>query len=308
VVAAVALIAAALAPCRVGAQVTPVHRGWPAAPTSAVKVFAVSGTLVIEGWDRDSVDLSGVVVRGESAFGGGSLTGIKLGIEGRAQPGVPAGARSQVRVRAPRRALLVARTGAAAIAITGMTETVDAGSAAGDVDVSGALRGVTLETISGGIRARISAPMLRARSTTGRIDVVGEIAEVSLRNVSGTIELASRLLRRSRIETVDGNVQVTGLQAGDGSLDIETFGGSVRLTLPESQHAALDLRSSASDISGVVRVRRGSTAIRQDLSSVIGRVGAARQARLVIGAGAGSAPPITVRTFRGSIAVRMGEQ
>ena len=96
-----------------------------------------------------------------------------------------------------------------------------------------------------------------------------------------------------RVETVDGSVQVRGRLSATGSLDIETFGGPVQVEFPGDQRAALDLRASSGEIAGRIA--------QLDLRAAAIRTGATSTLHRTIGKGAGPAPPVTVRTFRGRV-------
>lgn len=279
------------------AQAPAVSRGWRAARTAAIKIHAPSGVLEVEGWARDSVAISGTLASGETLFGGGSLTGIKLGAEGSASSGV-----TRLVVRVPSGARVVVRSGAANVTVRGVTGTVDVGSAAGDVDVTGALDAVTVESLSGSVRVAATSAIVRARTTAGRLDVTGRIGEAQLTSVSGRVTVSSDPIGSMRIETVDGGVEVRGRLAATGSLDVETFGGPVHLGFPVDQRAALDLRASSGEIAG--RVTQGPDAGSPlDLRLAAVRNGPTSTLVRTIGKGTGAVPPVTVRTFRGRITV-----
>ncbi len=278
------------------AQPPTVARGWRVAPAAAIKIHAPSGTLEVEGWARDSVAISGTLATGETLFGGGSLTGLKLGAEGTATAG-----QSRLLVRVPLGSRLVVRSGAAAVTVRGVKGTIDVGSAAGNVMVSGDVESVTVESISGNVRVSATTPSVRARTTRGALDIAGRIDEAQLTSVSGPVTVSAPI-GRMRIETVDGRVDARGRLAALGSLDIETFGGPVHLEFPIDQRAALDLRASNGEIRGSIAAPVGGGP-RLDLATAVARNGTTAVVSRTIGGGNGAAPPVTVRTFRGRITV-----
>jgi Putative adhesin len=284
------------------AQGRAVSRGWRAAVTAAIKVHAPTGSVIVEGWDRDSVDLTGALAEGETVFGGGSAAGLKLGAEGTAVRGA-----SRLVIHVPWRARLTVRSGAAEVEIRGVTGTVDIGAAAGNVMVSGELESVIAESISGTIRIAATTRSVRARTTRGTLDVAGQIAEAQLSSVGGEIHVSGQPLGRLRIETIDGGVHVAGRVAASGSLDIETFGGAVRIELPADQQATLDLRTSSAEITGHVDASAGRSAI-PNIQSLITRTGSVVSLVHTLGAPTRAAPPITVRTFRGRITIEAQRQ
>lgn len=281
------------------AQSGPVVRGWRVAPGAAIKIHVPTGALVVEGWGRDSVELSGTLAAGETVFGGGSLTGLKLGAEGTATGGV-----SRLRVRVPVGARLVVRSGAADVEVRGVTGSIDVGSAAGDIVVSGDVESVNVESISGSLRVAATATSVRARTTKGSLDITGRIAEGQLTSVSGAVSVSGQaMIGRLRIETVDGRVSVRGRLAATGSLDIETFGGPVQVEFPDDQRAALDLRASGGEIGGRLAAPASGSTAPIDLASEVTRTGTTVTVVRTAGVGSGPLPPVTVRTFRGRITV-----
>jgi len=295
-------IVSLIAPVAIGtsvlrAQAPTVTRGWRVAPLASIKIHAPSGILEVEGWGRDSVAISGTLASGETLFGGGSLTGIKLGAEGTATAG-----QSRLLVRVPIGSRLVVRSGAANVDVRGVTGSIDVGSAAGDVVVAGEIESVTVESISGDVRVAATTASIRARTTRGTLDISGRINEAQLTSVSGPVTVSAQPIGRLRIETVDGRVSVRGRLAPTGSLDIETFGGPVHLEFPLDQRAALDLRASSGEIRGrIAAPAAGGSPL--DLGAVVVRNGTTAIISRSIGSGSGVAPPVTVRTFRGRITV-----
>lgn len=290
-------VSVALGASTMCAQSATVARGWRAAPSAAIKIHAPSGLLDVEGWARDSVSITGTLANGETLFGGGSLTGLKLGAEGTATSGS-----TRLLVRVPMASRLVVRSGAASVGVRGVTGTIDVGTAAGDVTVSGDIESVTVESISGSVHVAATTPSVRARTTRGTLDIAGRIDEAQLTSVSGPVTVYTQSIGRLRIETVDGRVDVRGRLAASGSLDIETFGGPVHLQFPNDQRAALDLRASSGGINGRLETQPGASAPLNLSASVI-RNGTAAVVVRAIGVGDGPTPPVTVRTFRGRITI-----
>lgn len=279
------------------AQAGPQRRAWRASPTAAIKIHAPSGTLVVQGWGFDSVAITGTLARGETLFGGGTMTGLKLGAEGTAT-----GGRTALLVRVPATARVVVRSGAANVEVIGLTSTIDVGSAAGNVDISGDTQAVTAESISGDVHVAVNAPSVRARTTRGFLEVAGAIREAQLSSVSGRVEVSGVPVGTLRIETVDGDVSVRGNHARGASIDVETFGGAVELTLPATQRVALDLRATDGEIR--LAGRDAGSAEGRALEDAVVRKGTTTSLVRTMGAGSGTASPVTVRTLRGRISVR----
>jgi Putative adhesin len=292
-----ACLLSVLRPPDCAAQSRTVSRGWRVTPNASVKVYASSGSLEIEAWGEDSVAISGTLAEGESLFGGGSLSGLKLGAEGTTRSGA-----SRLIVHVPAGIQLVVRSGAASVDVRGVTASADIGSAAGDVEVSGELRMVAVESISGDIHVAGSAPSVRIRNTNGEITLAGRYREAVLTNVNGAIHVTGLPIGNARIETVGGDVRVEGRVDAAGSLDIETFGGAVSLEFPARQRASLNVRTSSGEISGRVEASQANV-VTTNLSDHVAHVGGASVLTREIGAGPLRAAPVTIRTFRGRVRI-----
>lgn len=281
----------------VRAQPAVQRRAWRVSPTASIKIHAPSGELVVQGWAYDSVSISGTLATGESLFGGGSLTGIKLGAEGSATAG-----RTALLVRVPATARLVVRSGAANVEVIGLTSTIDVGSAAGNVDVSGETEAVIAESISGDVHVAVNAPSVRARTTRGRLEIAGAIREAQLSSVSGRVDVSGVPLGTLRIETVEGDVTIRGRFARTASVDVETFGGAVDLRVQQSQRVALDLRATDGTIRSTVRDASGAGSGAR-LEDAVVRKGTTMSLMRTIGTGNGPPAPVTIRTLRGRISI-----
>jgi hypothetical protein len=296
-----ALIASAPCAAQARTEARTDSRGWHALPTASLKIHAPTGTLIVEGWDRDSVDCVATLATGETLFGGGSVTGLKFGAEGTAR-----GGSTRLFVRIPVDARLVVRSGSSNVDVSGVNGTIDVGSAAGDIDVSGTIETVIAESISGSVHVAGQIASVRARTTRGRLEIAGTIGDAQLNSVSGPVSMQGQPLGRLRIESVDGRVLVRGPLSSRGTIDVQTFGGAVNIDLPTGQRASLDLRASNADITGSLDdTRPGGEAL--DLSRAAVRTGTVMSLVRNIGSAAAARPAVTVRTFGGRIMLRTAD-
>ena len=216
-----------------------VAHGRPMAPDAAIKVWNGSGSVRVEGWDRDSLAVSGRV----DAAGGGRFfiradAGVaKLGVEGD-QDRVG----GDLVVRVPAGATVWVRTTTADVVVVGLTGDVDIHTAAGDVEADGRPATIYAESMAGDLRLHIKAGVARARAGTGRITFTGTVGDLALRSVSGALHITAPELRRGRFTTVDGAIGFDGDVRPGGALTFETHSGDIGLTLPTSLDA--DVRAS----------------------------------------------------------------
>ncbi|HYO45665.1 MAG TPA: DUF4097 family beta strand repeat-containing protein [Gemmatimonadota bacterium] len=266
-----------------------VERGVPAASDATIRIYNLSGSTHVVGWDRDSVALVAELDTGAGRlYIGGSREAIKLGVEA-AGDAVPAPARFEVRV--PRGSVVWVKAADASIEVDGVQGGVDLYSVTGGVRVRGAPSTVRAESMEGAISIDARTPWARAKTASGSIDLAGDITDLAATTVSGTVRVSASRQARARIESVTGEVVVSGRPTRGGAWEIETHSGSVTLALAPDTDAEIAVHT----FGGEVR-------------SELGRVGTRRVddlagSELVILAGTGGTS-ITVRTFKGPVLVR----
>lgn len=267
-----------------------IERGVPAASDATIRVYNLSGSTTIAGWDRDSVALVAELEPGAGRlFIGGSREAIKLGLEPPTAGATPGSARFEVRV--PRGSVVWVKAADASIEVDGIQGGLDLYSVTGSVRVRGAPSTVRAESMEGAISIDARTPWARAKTASGSIGLAGDITDLAATTVSGTIRVAASRQARARIESVTGEVVVSGRPTRGGAWEIETHSGPVTLALAPDTDAEIAVHT----FGGEVR-------------SELGRVGTRRVddlagSELVILAGTGGTS-ITVRTFKGPVTVR----
>ncbi|MGH7567325.1 MAG: DUF4097 family beta strand repeat-containing protein [Gemmatimonadota bacterium] len=266
-----------------------VERGVPAASDATIRVYNLSGSTTITGWDRDSVALVAEFEIGAGRlYIGGSREAIKLGLEA-ADDAVPPAARFEVRV--PRGSVVWVKAADASIEVDGVQGGLDLYSVTGGVRVRGAPSTVRAESMEGTISIDARTPWARAKTASGSIDLAGDITDLAATTVSGMVRVAASRQARARIESVTGEVLVTGRPTRGGAWEIETHSGPVTLALAPDTDAEISVHTFGSEV-----------------RSELGRVGTRRVddldgSELVILAGTGGTS-INVRTFKGAVVVR----
>jgi hypothetical protein len=265
------------------------ERGLSAASDATIRVYNLSGSTTIVGWDRDSVALVAELEPGAGRIYVGGHEAIKLGIEPPTAGSIPGAARLEVRV--PRGSVVWVKAADASIEVDGVEGGLDLYSVTGSVRVRGAPSTLRAESMEGAISIDARTPWARAKTASGRIDLAGDISDLAATTVSGVIHVAASRQARARIESVTGEVVVSGRPTRGGAWEIETHSGAVTLDLAPDTDAEIAIHT----FGGEVR-------------SELGRVGTRRVddlagSELVIVAGTGGTS-IRVRTFKGPVTVR----
>lgn len=266
-----------------------IERGVPAAPDATIRVYNLSGSTSIAGWDRDSVALVATLEPGSGRlYIGGSRSAIKLGVEEPTGAG-PRAARLELRV--PHGSVVWVKAADASIEVDGVQGGLDLYSVTGSVQVRGAPSTVRAESMEGPVSVHARTPWARVKTASGRIDLAGDITDLAATTVTGEVRVAASRQARARIESVTGAVVVTGRPTRGGAWEIETHGGPVTLELAPDTDAEIAVHTFGGEV-----------------GSQLGRIVARREDDLAgsefsILAGSGGTS-ITVRTFKGPVTVR----
>ena len=268
-----------------------IARSLPADSEASIRIFNLTGSTTVIGWDRDSVRVTGALPKGAGRFYmGGSRSGMKLGIESPDDQldSVPV----PLEVRVPRRARVWIKSASASITVSGVRGELDLSTVGGRIQVSGAPRVITAETMDGTLSVDADAPVVRLKSADGAIIVATSGGDLTASSVTGAITIRSRRpLLSGKVESVTGRVTFEGAVRTDGALDVQTHEAPITLRLPGDQDATVDIVA----FSGKV---------------VSGFPGAARSAskgqpvRYTLGAGGAR---ITARSLKGGVAVERME-
>ena len=256
----------------------------------SVRVFVLNGSVRVTGWERDSVAVTGTAAKGQELFIGGGRRGMKLGLWDRtdadnAQP-------SHLDVRVPAGARVWVKTGYAAdVEVSGVVGGLDLNTAAGAVRVTGSPRELTVEAMEGDVEITGSPAWLRAKSASGAITLRGTAEDAVLTTVSGRIAVvvppgAGGGIGRARLESVTGDVRFTGAPARGGSLEVDTHSGAIDLAVPPTLAADFDVTTIAGTVDNALTAARA--------------VAEPRRKALAFATGEGGAR-ITVRTFKGLV-------
>jgi len=266
-----------------------IERGLAASADATIRVYNLSGSTTIGGWDRDSIAVVAELAPGAGRFYLAGHEAIKLGVEPPTAGGTAGPARLEIRV--PRGSVVWVKAADASIDVDGVEGGLDLYSVSGSVRVRGAPATVRAESMEGPVSIEAATPWLRAKTASGSIDLAGEVSDLAATSVSGTIRVTAARQARARIESVTGEVVVSGRPSRGGAWEIETHSGAVTLALAPDTDAEIDVHT----FGGEVRSTLGRIVNRRidDL--------AGSDWSIMAGAGGTS---MTVRTFKAPVTIR----
>ena len=286
---AVSLVAAlGLASSPLAAQQR-IERGLAASSDPTIRVYNLSGSTAITGWDRDSVAIVAELAPGAGRFYMAGHDAIKLGVEPANPEGTPGSARLEIQV--PRGSVVWVKAADASIEVDGVEGGLDLYSVGGSVRVRGAPATVRAESMEGSISIEARTPWLRAKTASGSIDLSGEASDLAASTVSGTIRATAARQARARIESVTGEIVVSGRPTRGGAWEIETHSGPVTLALAPDTDAEIEVHTFGGEV-------------RADLGRIVNRRIddlAGSDWKILAGNGGTS---MTVRTFKAPVTIR----
>ncbi|GLQ88115.1 DUF4097 family beta strand repeat-containing protein [Dyella flagellata] len=278
---------------------TPLDLHHPAAPTAHIDISNVKGEINITAWDRPEVHVGGQLGDGaEPLTIEGSENNLTIRVEAKGHSGwfnwngENAMEPSNLDINVPRSASVKVNVVSGSLSVDGIR--------GGDIEAN---------SVSGRVRINAQTPMLNVVSVSGNVAFSGQTSQAKLQTVSGdilaptlgsTVELQTVSGRiqagggpwhQLSISTVSGDVQLTGVVAADGSMNIDSMSGDVQLQLPAPFNANLH----ANTFSGTVHTEFGTPTHPEH--------GPGSTLDTVVGNGSGK---IHIETFSGDVRIRKG--
>jgi len=258
----------------------------------SIRLFAAVGEITVVGWDRDSVEMSGVIPKGVKAglFAGEPnerVSGMKMFIEA---PTEQSGTEGKLLLKVPRGARVWLKTGSANMEVSGVTGSLDLNVVGGSITVNDNPKDVRAESMDGSVTFTGAPEWLRAKTATGDILMRGGV-DVGASTISGTIRMVVGQVERAKFESTTGAIVFGASLTRNASLEVETHSGPIDILLPPKADVDID----AATITGAIDNRFSKA------RPVTGREG--RGMTLQTSSGMGGAR-ITARSFKGTVQLR----
>lgn len=193
-----------------------------------IDVSNISGSITVNGWSRDAVEVTGTLGRNVEELileRDGDDILVKVKVPKRGGRGID----SDLRIRVPQ------------------DSSLDIGTISADIDVTDITGEQSLHTVSGDVTTEYSGEDVMAESVSGDVEISGDNSDgevsastvsgdVTLFRVSGEVEAGSisgdvivdeGSFSQVELGTVNGEIIFQGELQDDGELTIETVNGSV---------------------------------------------------------------------------------
>jgi len=220
-----------LVPAGAGAQQT-VERSTSAAADVSVEIENIAGTIRVEAWDRNEVSMTARLGAGiERVDFESDDEGVEIHVvyprHGRNIEG------ADLIIRVPAGASIQAEGVSANVTVQNIRGEVDASSVSGNVTISGNTRSVEAESVSGNVVVTAPTTDVRAESVSGTIRLTGNpTGFIEAETTSGDITVEGNQAESVSLHSVSGRVSYRGSLERSGSVNIESFSGTVDFAVP----------------------------------------------------------------------------
>jgi len=243
--AALAVLATAPA-ARAG---TPINQRAAADPAGQVEISNTAGSIVVTGWNRSEVEVTGELGEGTERLEFSrtdKLTRVKVILPSRSARAES----TELVVKVPAGSGVAVNAVSGDVLVKGVRGSQRLQSVSGDVETEVAAEDVECKTVSGDVRVTGSGQrsLLTVTSVSGDVTLSRVAGEVNGNTVSGNLVVGIGEASRSRLRSTSGDLRVRSRLAGDARVDFESTSGNVRLDLEGPVNAEFDLSSFNGDI------------------------------------------------------------
>ena len=226
-----------------------VDRTLDAASDGRVHISNIAGSVTVNGWSRDQVEVTGELGRNveELIF---ERDGDKITIKVKVPKKSGRGIESDLYVQLPQGSSIDVSTVSADIDVKQVMGEQSLGTVSGDIDTESAKSDISAEAVSGDIEinGRDSATNTRANTVSGDVALTGVAGVADTESVSGDVTVIDGSFERIDMNTVNGDILFrSALQAG-GKLTAETVNGSVDLEFSGDVSGRFDIDTFNGDI------------------------------------------------------------
>jgi len=225
---------------------TSVNEKRAAAADGAIAIDIPSGTLDIKGWANQELQVMGTVTPPEAKV---LISGDARNLQITLTPQQNTLVSAHLEIHVPAGCTLRVKGVKTGIHASGVTGTVAAESAEGDIVVSDTAT-VELQTVTGKIELSGSGQRASVHAVNGSISVKSGTGDISASSVGGPIVVSGDKFSHLRLSTVTGSAEFDGKLGATASLSAESVSGTVKVVLPSGTGADVALSTMSGKIEG----------------------------------------------------------
>jgi DUF4097 and DUF4098 domain-containing protein YvlB len=199
---------------------------------SNVEIYNTAGSVKVEGWSRNEVEVIGTLGNEVDEFiFERDDEDILIKVKAKSGRSGHRGHSSNLAIKVPQDSSIDVATVSADIEIKGVYGELEATAVSGDIDLETFAAKVEAETVSGDIEARGDGKGsdIELVSVSGDITAVKLAGELQLEAVSGDIELTNGSFDDANVQTVNGDIEFEANLRKGGEIAIETVNGTINV-------------------------------------------------------------------------------
>jgi DUF4097 and DUF4098 domain-containing protein YvlB len=228
---------------------TPINERKPADPAGQVEISNTAGSVVVTGWPRNEVEVTGTLGDGVERLEfvqSGQLTRVKVILPKRSSRVES----TSLVLKVPSASSLSVNTVSADVRSQGVRGAQRLQSVSGDITTEAAAEDVECKTVSGNVTVNGTGQrgLLTVTTVSGDATIARVAGEVNGNTVSGNFTITAGDTTRSRLRSTSGDLGLKGRLVADARLDFESISGDVRLDLVGPVGAEFDVSSFNGEI------------------------------------------------------------
>ncbi|MFT4046723.1 MAG: DUF4097 family beta strand repeat-containing protein [Solimonas sp.] len=265
---------------------SPINETRALAADGAVSVNNMAGSIVVKGWDRNEVAISGTLGADAERLeisGDGKALNVNVHYPSHRRGGVDD---TYLELRVPARARLQLDAVSADVAVAGTSGAITAKSVSGDVRLDVGSGEINASTVSGDLTVKAPSFKTALNSVSGDLSAIGVRGTLKAETISGELAVQGGAFRDVSVQSVSGDLHLDLALEGSARLTAETLSGDIDLQLPKAPDARLTMKTFSGDL--------------QNGFASGGNDGDRRKMSTTLGAGRGD---IDLHTFSGDIRI-----
>lgn len=228
---------------------TPINERQPADPAGQIEISNTAGSVVVTGWPRNEVEVTGTLGDGVERLEfvqNGKLTRVKVILPNRSSRVES----TSLVLKVPAASSLFVNTVSADVRSQGVRGAQRLQSVSGDIQAEAAAEDVECKTVSGNVAVNGTGQrgMLTVTTVSGNATLARVAGEVNGNTVSGNFAISAGDTSRSRLRSTSGDLGLKGRLDADARIDFESISGDVRLDLAPPVGAEFEVTSFNGEI------------------------------------------------------------
>lgn len=228
---------------------TPINERQPADPAGQIEISNTAGSVVVTGWPRNEVEVTGTLGDGVEQLEfvqSGKLTRVKVILPNRSSRVES----TSLVVKVPAASSLFVNTVSADVRSQGVRGVQRLQSVSGNIQAEAAAEDLECKTVSGNVVVNGTGQkgLLTVTTVSGNATVTRVAGEVNGNTVSGNFAISTGDTSRSRLRSTSGDLGLKGRLDPDARIDFESISGDVRLDLAPPVGAEFEVTSFNGEI------------------------------------------------------------